>query len=224
MIERTPETIVAELENRSRRARFFLVVGLSVIILSLIGSAVFLDVLRRQAEASRDEAREELAKYRRSAFIIETAQRAPPEERARILARGVSSIEEAAQTEPPPQQPLGALRLDLFVCAGGDDSNRDLAQQLRVALQGQTAERPVVRTLSRSTNENPIYRVTGIQVRYNPEEEEAADRLVGMLREREVTEVRKILTYFPTPGQLSLFFCEGVNLAATGPSPGVPGE
>ena len=217
--ERSREEIFADLQRMSRRARPFLGLALLIIVLSLVGSIIYLDKLRRDAVASRDDALTELRKFESAARAIEAARRAPSEDRTEILDAAFGRIEREVEAERPAQLPLEQIQVRIWTCQDSAPDNGTHARQL-LSLRPANATGPRERNnLGVARNSQPNYRLTGNEIRYNPDEEDAADRLQQMIRQATGVEASKVLTFFPSPGSVSVFFCEGAN-----PGPLVDGQ
>ncbi|RYD58092.1 MAG: hypothetical protein EOP60_03555 [Sphingomonadales bacterium] len=209
--ERTPEAVLDELAARSRRARPWLVIGLLLIVGSLAGSIFWLDHLRREAERNYALAQTELEKFKAARDVIDRAQTAPEAERAQILQQGLIEAEKAAAPARPAQTALETLKIDFFLCSGAPAAVSEQARKL-LALRPAKAQPWQLRALSAATNAKWNYRLSGNEIRYNPEEEDAADWLVERSAASGIS-LKKVLTFFPTPGTMSLFLCEGVTPA-----------
>ena len=209
--ERRVEDIVADLEKTRRRVRPFLILGLLIIVASLIASIVVLENARREAVWSRDAAQAELRKFQAAEEVIARAKAAPPERRGQILEAGLVGIQQAAAPQRPPQVKLEEMEVRIWICNGAAPENRLQAEALRKLRPAGANGRWRRDYLTAELNARPTFRLGRNEIRYNPTEEDAADRLQRMIREGSGMEALKVLTFFPSPNSISVFFCQGAN-------------
>jgi hypothetical protein len=136
--------------------------------------------------------------------------------------KGTGPVLPATATAAPVQASLEQLELRIFVCEGSAADNRTQAEAFRQARPQSSTQRWRRDYLSVADNALQQYRLTRNEVRYNPEEEQAADQLVQLLRESLGVEAAKVLTLFPSPNSVSVFFCNGASplpLPAGGQAP-----
>lgn len=117
------------------------------------------------------------------------------------------------------QIPLEELEVRIWICRGGAAENRSRAIAFS-ALRPANAGRWRRDYLSIETNARANYRLVRSEIRFNPEEAAAADRLQQLIREEFRIEVAKVVTFYPSPRSVSVFFCDGASPpAADGASP-----
>lgn len=112
-----------------------------------------------------------------------------------------------AQPAPTASRALLTYAVDVFYCAGGDESVRKgHAESLAAALQNKV-QRTRVRAFAQSLNASPGYGVTGTQIRYNKEERAVAEELHAALKEAGNADylLREVSQW--TPSYLSVFVC-----------------
>lgn len=201
------EDIVARIDRRARRVLPMLVLGLLAVIASLIVSVIQINEARKDAERQLEVAKAALK-------VIEDAKRARSQtDREEILSKGAEGVEQNSARARPQQVALTALNVDIFVCDGGAATNGVLATAALGLKPEGAAGTWRRRVLSVTSNAKWNYRITGNQLRYNPDEEDAADALLARMRSAGGTPPAKVLTLYPSPGTISLFLCEGVTLA-----------
>ncbi len=166
----------------------------------LLGAVFRLDRLRRQAES-------EAAQYKALLRDVRTALAAGSEP---LLRQAVPLANQAATQSRSPQTPLEQLEVAIFVCHDSSPRNRGQAQALQRLRPPEATKRWPRNYLSVATNASPTYRLVRNEIRYNPAEEDAANRLERLIREAG-GEAAKVLTFFPSPNSISVFFCEGAN-------------
>lgn len=202
--DQVTEEAVAELHRRSRRTLAIVIVGMLLIVAFLLASVFRLQGLRQEAEDERD-------RYKALLDGVRGAEAAPPGERGTIL-RDVAQQADQSAAARPPQTPLEQLEVPIWYCAGAPDDNRAHALALRARHPAGARQGRPVEVLSAATNAQPIYRLARNEIRYNPAEEDAADRLQRMIRDSSGVDAEKVLTFYPTPGSISVFFCQGATL------------
>jgi hypothetical protein len=207
VVERPTEEIIRDLEKAARRARPFVIIGLFVIFASLAASVFYLNLLRQRAERERDRATEELAKVQALQQVVRVAAAAGPG--ASDVLREARSLA-TNPSQRPPQLTLQQLELKIFICQESSPQNRDLAIALQKMRQPDWG-RWQRNYLAQETNAQPIYQLRRNEVRYNPDEEDAANWFQQTIRDKLGADVVKVLTYFPTPRSVSVFFCQGAN-------------
>ena len=195
---------LAELHRRSRRTLTIVVVGMLLIVAFLLATVFRLQSLHRKAE-------DEVTRYKALLDAARGAAAAPAEARGAILRDAVSQADQSAAARPP-QTPLEQLEVPIWYCADAPAETRAQALALRrLHPAGARGGRPA-EVLSAATNAQPIYRLERNEIRYNPAEEDAADRLQRMIRDSSGADAVKVLTFYPTPGSISVFFCQGATL------------
>ncbi|HEX8365033.1 MAG TPA: hypothetical protein VF603_07100 [Allosphingosinicella sp.] len=201
MADRTTDEIIAELTRRSRRFRPFLIIGLLIVLGSLIGSLIYLNILLGEARDAQRSAEGALEAMKDAAR--ETDQSAQ-------LTRAVELASDEAAGDRPPQIPLERIEVQILICTGSPAQNRQRAEALRIARPAGMTGRWRRDYLSPEGNARPNYRLARNEIRYNPGEEDAADRLLQMIRGLG-SDAAKVLTFYPSPNSVSVFFCEGTN-------------
>lgn len=194
---------IAELHRRSRRTLLIVAIGTLVVVASL-GAAIWrINSLRVKAEQKAES-------Y--AALLRDVgAASVEPGQTASLLKQAAPLATQAATQSRPPQIPLEQVEVAIFVCHESSPANRghsQALQRMRPASAGRGWPRNYV---SVTTNAMPVYQLTRNEIRYNPAEEDAADRLQGMIRDSIGVEAAKVLTFFPSPNSVSVFFCDGAN-------------
>lgn len=209
MAERSIDEVVDDWERAARRLRPFLVAGLILVFASLIGSAVVLNHWLNVAEAETEKARQQLAQSEALREVLERQVAEASGPRRAALEESLQQASEAAAPERPPQVPLDRLEVDIFICAESPRANRDHAIALRARRPASAQRDWERRYVSAERNAQPNYRLVRNEIRYNPDEEDAADALLTTIRDELGADAAKVLTFFPSPNTLSVFFCDG---------------
>jgi hypothetical protein len=179
---------------------------MALIVLSLVGTALYLDQLRREAE-------DKLARYVALRGAVDVAKTAPAGQREAILEGAARLADQASAPAKPAQIPLEQIEVRIWSCEGAPPENQNQADALvKLQVPGSSA-RWRRENLRAQTNARSNYRLNTNEIRYNPEEEDAADRLQKMVRDTVGVDAVKVLTFFPTPRSVSVFFCNGTPLA-----------
>jgi hypothetical protein len=129
-----------------------------------------------------------------------------------------ASVAPAQGPAPPPapapieQTEFSRISVEIYACESSDRAMRDLAARMfRSRPADWRARWREPKILPRTINARPEYGLSRIEVRYNPAEEQAANRLVDLIGGLNGPTANKVLTYFPSPGKISVFFCGGAN-------------
>jgi len=205
-----PLQLIEKLERASRRSRPFIIVGLIAIVAAFAAMAVYLNQQKNDAQQREARATARAAQLEEAYRALERGDRAG----AQRLLNGVIQEERQSGAEAPAQAPaaprpaqvaLDSLRLVYRYC---DDAN---AQVARRALGASDMPRARLARLRVETNAQGLYRLSRNEIRHNPEEEDAAEELRVRLRAATGEDFAKVLTYYPSPGQLNAFFCRGTQ-------------
>lgn len=198
-----------------------LIAALGNAVVVYLGAASSRDLEERKAEQIRilemiktDDTEKAAANLR---FLVDAGLIADERRRVELQAyldqrpKGTGPVLPTTATAGPVQTPLEQLEVRIFICEGSAANNRTQAEAFRQARPESATQRWRRDYLSQADNALPQYRLARNEVRYNPEEEQAADQLIQTLRDSFGVEAAKVLTFFPTPGSVSVFFCEGAN-------------
>lgn len=217
------------------RTRNRLIAGLLLIIAGLIAALLYLNAQRRladaqrrvtetqrwEADAQRQKAERLAGAYKAFLLLNDGVEDATASQGEIILRGGRRLAYEAAASAKPPQVPLEQLEVRTLICDGSPSRNRNHAKamlNLRVPGARGRWRRDY---LSQPANASPAYQVNRVEIRYNPEEEDAADRLQKLMRGSLGLEAAKVLTFFPSPASVSVLFCDGANPRSPTSAPAV---
>lgn len=103
---------------------------------------------------------------------------------------------------------VGAYNVDFFYCEATRARSEPLARAALALKSVGDSGNWRVRMLTESVNKQSGYGIAGNVIRFTaPEEQPVADALAGLLKTQGVNVSLKAIAY-PTPGLVSVFFCE----------------
>ena len=214
---------LARFEASARRSRPYFLLGL---IATLAGFSILVWQLYGQKRAAERNAEEQTRRadglqatlgeageaFRRGDRVqlhrlLQVAQRQT--ETIGAAAAGQDSRAQIAQVS------LEGLEVRIWICNGAPTENRTQAIAFqRMRPEGAT-QRWSREYLSTDANSRSNYRIVRNEIRYNPNEQAAADQLQQLIRQSFGVEVAMVQTFFPSPNSVSVFFCQGVSSPLT---------
>jgi len=224
---------LARFEASARRSRPYWLLGIAAIV---AGFAILSWQLHQQKLAALRSAEEQRvradqqtqradhlqATLSEAATALGAGDRGRLERALQTAQRQTQQIGAAATQQGLPAQvaqlPLEQLEVRVWTCAGSPDENRTLAAQFHDMEPPASARRWRESDVSLALNARPNFRLSRNEIRYNPEEAAAADQLQRMIRQSLRVDAAKVLTFYPSPRSVSVFFCQGAEPPPLDPS------
>ena len=211
------------LRGKAGRGRLLFIGAFVAIIVGFIILTVYLEMERREADAARrvavDASREanvarDRAVRERNAVVTAyreaaSAMLSPEIDRDKTI-EALQFAAETAAAGTVPQVPLNRLSVTSFFCEESPSANADHARALSAARPAGASAQWGAEPLSVEDNARWNYQLTSNEIRYNPEEENAARQLLAQIRTLGGN-ANLVLSFFPSPGKVSVFFCNGAT-------------
>lgn len=129
-----------------------------------------------------------------------------------LTVAGERLSQAAAKAALPGSARYGAYNVDIFYCENAGERAKSRAEAVGAIGVGRTTGVWRTRALKTDANRRLGYRIVTDVIRHNRDESDVAQRLSADIRAKLGLDMATVDIASPTPGYLSMFFCDGARI------------